>query len=106
MTPDLRDKWIAVLTSGDYRQGRGALVTITTLGLTYCCLGVLRDIANLEDGRSAYDDGQSLTSEQLGEYGLKLVDHHHLVTLNDGDVTRKIKVQTFNQIATWIGENL
>jgi hypothetical protein len=38
----VRDKWVAALRSGAYRQGRGLLRSSTD---EYCCLGVLCELA-------------------------------------------------------------
>ena len=39
----LRDRWVAALRSGDYKQGRVYLHN--SEGDTWCCLGVLCDVA-------------------------------------------------------------
>jgi hypothetical protein len=36
---------VAALRSGDYRQGRQRLRSVDEAGFTYCCLGVLCDVA-------------------------------------------------------------
>jgi hypothetical protein len=43
MNRELRDKWVAALRSGEYKQARGWL---SHKG-GYCCLGVLCDVAGL-----------------------------------------------------------
>ena len=40
MDPDIKSKWVADLTSGEYKQGRRWL---RDKGDQYCCLGVLCD---------------------------------------------------------------
>lgn len=40
-TKKFKDKWIAALRSGKYKQGRGQL---RSLNNNYCCLGVLCDV--------------------------------------------------------------
>jgi hypothetical protein len=45
MNPAIRDRWVKALTSGDYKQGSGAL----RRGDEFCCLGVLCDLA-VRDG--------------------------------------------------------
>lgn len=44
LTCDLRDLWVAKLRSGDYSQGRAALLKCGA----YCCLGVLCEAAGIE----------------------------------------------------------
>lgn len=45
MSPEIKGKWVQALRSGDYRQGKGRL----RVGETYCCLGVLCELA-VQDG--------------------------------------------------------
>lgn len=42
MNPEIKEKWLTALRSGDYVQGRQYLQTAQG---TFCCLGVLCDIA-------------------------------------------------------------
>jgi hypothetical protein len=44
MQSDLKQKWIEALRSGEYKQGKGGLVTYTNEEPFYCCLGVLCDL--------------------------------------------------------------
>lgn len=50
MDQTLKTKWLAALRSGHFKQTTGALKTVdTTTGETrYCCLGVLCEIAGLQ----------------------------------------------------------
>lgn len=43
MVPEVKAAWVAALRSGNYRQGNGTLHNIGQN--TYCCLGVLCDLA-------------------------------------------------------------
>lgn len=50
MNPEVRGRWLAALRSGDYRQGHGKLRrdhdrSEDDPGTTYCCLGVLCEVA-------------------------------------------------------------
>lgn len=45
MNPEIKQKWVAALRSGNYRQGKGKLRTHDD---RFCCLGVLCDIAERE----------------------------------------------------------
>lgn len=46
MNSDVKELWIAALTSGEYEQGQRALCRIGMDGQKYwCCLGVLCDLA-------------------------------------------------------------
>ena len=43
MNPEIKQQWVAALRSGEYRQGKYMLHNVDEN--TYCCLGVLCDLA-------------------------------------------------------------
>ena len=43
MNPEIKQQWVAALRSGEYRQGKHVLHNVDEN--TYCCLGVLCDLA-------------------------------------------------------------
>lgn len=45
MKQELVDEWLRRLRSGDYQQGHQKLCRMTDSGPTFCCLGVLAEIA-------------------------------------------------------------
>ena len=47
MNPEIKEQWTTALRSGEYKQGKGHLHQKGENGLpdTYCCLGVLCDLA-------------------------------------------------------------
>ena len=45
MNKEVKALWIAALRSGEYKQGKGSLHLVNPSGETYCCLGVLCDLA-------------------------------------------------------------
>lgn len=47
MNQEIKNKWIAALKSGEYKQGKGRL---RNLDNTFCCLGVLCDLHSKETG--------------------------------------------------------
>lgn len=47
MKPEIKQKWVEALRSGDYQQGTGQL---RNLSHDYCCLGVLCDLHSKETG--------------------------------------------------------
>lgn len=58
MDAKLKRKWLKALRSGEYRQGRGQLVTGD--GKNFCCLGVLADVMGCEWQESEMDCDSSL----------------------------------------------
>lgn len=44
MNQKIKEKWVAALRSGEYKQAAGALKVDRKEGPTYCCLGVLCDL--------------------------------------------------------------
>lgn len=58
MNPEIKARWVAALRSGKYQQGRRVLRN----GDSYCCLGVLCELA-LEDGivTATIDEHTSVT---------------------------------------------
>lgn len=56
MNPEVKEKWINALCSGQYEQAVGAL----TIDEGYCCLGVLCDLHQQEtgSGKWVYDHNQ------------------------------------------------
>jgi hypothetical protein len=59
MNTEIKEEWVRRLRSGEYQQGHGRLTKIKPDGVkTYCCLGVLCEMA-VEAGivASSIDDG-------------------------------------------------
>lgn len=118
MEPEWKEKWIAALRSGEYKQGYGRLCTIKDGSREYCCLGVLCDVV----GATWYDDGGTSIAEFDTDrnsiflprsierlVGLKMDgeddDPGPLVGMNDG-WGENDKPQSFAVIAQWIEDNL
>ena len=108
MNPKLKEKWVAALRSGKYKQGQFALKDAHN---TYCCLGVLHEIA---DG--SFDDLPengllpNTTAKLAGLTGTKPNCIYEEVSLRNPQrklaILNDDKGYDFNQIATWIEENL
>ena len=63
MDPTIKARWVAALRSGDYNQGHGRLHTKENGISSFCCLGVLCDLANKENIVSEIIEVPSLASE-------------------------------------------
>jgi hypothetical protein len=124
MDPAVKEKWIEALRSGDYEQGKGAL----SIAGTYCCLGVLCDLAvkdgvsiivseeesALGKGKVFYDGRADLPPKSVADWafpghdrdkwtvdGLWHIDmDHHLPHLNDA------QNWSFEQIADLVEQKL
>ncbi len=79
MKVDIKENWIAALTSGEYEQARGSLIDNTEGQSHYCCLGVLCDLAVKEgvEGVRIQEDGNGARHVQT------LDDRDEWVTVED-----------------------
>jgi len=98
MDAKLKRKWLKALRSGEYRQGRGKLVS--ERGTNFCCLGVLADVMGCEWQPDANEfssmlvpilpgarkplasDGDEMLDEK--RIGLSSAKQNKLAELNDG----------------------
>lgn len=96
MKKELRDAWTAALRSGEYKQGKYALFPQRA---SYCCLGVLSVVADLDFGAIFAPNGKTYRYPSPEE-GLSDGDSNTLQNLND------VKGYTFPQIADWIEQNI
>jgi hypothetical protein len=105
MKKEWKDKWVAALRSGDYKQGYFDLVDLDN---EYCCLGVLCDIVSTskpvdgnwtEFNESMWNNGliPDIVGDTTGLDDSK--DHHTLVKFNDHNKF------SFNDIADYIEEH-
>ena len=101
MNADVKQKWVAALRSGQYKQGRGRLRQEDK----YCCLGVLCDLSPIGTWESVesgivYFGADVLTPNAVDEwaclYGSQIAT---LATLND-------EGKSFSEIADYIEANL
>ena len=92
MNPALKVKWIEALRSGKYRQGHNLLHNAANN--TYCCLGVLLDVASItyspDNGEKKRGDGYKKIRELVR--GENVV---HLAIMNDNG-------ESFSKIADYI----
>lgn len=64
MNPEVKQKWIDALRSGNYEQGSEKLRTVTG----YCCLGVLCDLYSKEQGAEWEFRGLDENTHQTTDY--------------------------------------
>lgn len=86
MNRELRDKWVAALRSGEYKQIRGRMYGGPNECMTcYCCLGVASKIVGFDPFK-------------------EIENYRKLIYLNDG--INGERAHSFGEIADWIEENL
>lgn len=111
-----RKRWIEALRSGNYKQGKNRLCTLTADDPYYCCLGVayeiFKDQFGIEtidyhsvrryDGEAAYIKHRVLQNAlgiaQNGQFQEPIHGRYSLVSLNDDGFT-------FEEIADIIEKN-
>lgn len=71
MNQEIKQRWVAALRSGQYKQGRYMLRSKDDC---FCCLGVLCDLM-VQDGKAEW-----VTEKKVGDRTMKTVD----VTCGDG----------------------
>ena len=99
MDKELKEKWVAALRSGHYKQGKDWL----RVGDTFCCWGVLRDLIDPADK----EDRRCLPARHMVAAGLPpFFDTSKLESMNDGVGEWNGNQQNFAQIADYIERNL
>lgn len=120
MKPEIKEKWVKALRSGEYKQGSSALRTVIHNDERFCCLGVLCDLYSIEhkkDEWSLKEGGGSYNHNGSGGYpSQKVLDWAGLycsagdfVTIGDDNETLASMNDlgyTFKEIATAIEEQL
>jgi hypothetical protein len=107
MKPDIKERWIKALRSGEYKQTAGRL----DRNGSYCCLGVLCELlkdespyftkTSIENGKICYGDSWStLNAEQLDYADIDIAASDILIKMND------TFVKSFYEIADYIEDNL
>lgn len=121
MDPELKERWLEALRSGDFAQGYSRL-KYTPFGgsSSYCCLGVLSELCGIPQETDNWDGearfvfpgsmGHSFIemppSEWLESKGISREQSKMLADMNDGSGTFDGEQQSFDLIADWIGDNL
>lgn len=112
MNPDLKGPWLEALRSGEYLQGPGALRRDSAAGVSFCCLGVLSEVAvaagkvvftpmtGYKAPGDAYHCDAMPSSEMNRVFGITDGTAGALAGMNDTDG------KSFAEIADWVEENL
>lgn len=102
LTKEQKDKWVAALRSGEYKQGKGYLHENSSN--TYCCLGVLCETLEFERiegcGQISYyidSNGEYFNANLYDTYN---IEENYLIDLNDEAHA------SFTEIADWIEEKV
>ena len=112
MNPQIKQKWVSALRSGDYQQGRNYLRTDNG----FCCLGVLCDLYGKENNVewNFVNNGHNYEFEEFESYlpssvrkwagveGYNFLVNNGTETLSELNDTGS----TFEQIADFIEEHL
>jgi len=117
MKQDFRDKWVAALRSGEYKQGSGSLHVVNGDTHEWCCVGVACDVLIgmgatiphglvFEDGNVYHYDAQC---EMVSYASAIMIGLEHgklrtLAAMNDGD--NELLPSTFMEIADYIEKEL
>ena len=116
MNKKVKQKWIAALESGDYKQGKNFLKNKNK----FCCLGVLCDLYAKETGKGKWNNRNRFTDEKddigdsqtltLGVMEWAGLDEANPSFKLDDDITslanENDKGRSFKHIAVLIEENL
>jgi hypothetical protein len=113
MDKEIKEKWLAALRSGDYKQGQYALKRVDDVGNTsYCCMGVLACIVGKENKMENNDFYNDNVYEELAQITRGPGDwssiKSHEYTHKDGSIkhlaTHNDSGDTFLEIADIIEE--
>lgn len=110
---EFKEKWIAALRSGDYKQGSSYLCLIENGPPEYCCLGVACHVAGIPNDKMnerQLIDRKWKTGKVVPDILRGLISNNPIVdtltTMNDGDFFPRRGQKSFSEIADWIEENL
>lgn len=111
MKQTVKRKWVSALRSGEYKQTKGKIRNGNQYGMTYCCLGVLSDLAvkaGVCTQKEAFCGNEHVLAVKVMNWaGLELpnpeiphIDHARISYLND------TLGYSFDKIADEIQRNL
>lgn len=101
MNKELKNKWVAALRSGSYRQTQHKLRRMGDSGVSYCCLGVLACVSGQHFPGSSVFKARSLYSgDALDLLNGDRAMNDKLSAMNDGGGL------SFAEIADWIEKNV
>ena len=84
MDPDVKKIWLKALRSGEYKQAKRAMCRVDGEGAySFCCLGVLADVAIAADWHLVEELGTHRLGTSLGESFVMSDDDLEKVGLSD-----------------------
>lgn len=103
MKADLKEKWVAALRSGNYKQGKNVLKR----NGAYCCLGVLCEVAG--DAKLDHDGNMVRSFNSMNIYGevnpyLGLSGRLQKVLASHNDGSENKTQKNFKEIADLIDD--
>lgn len=109
MNKEIKEKWVAALRSGEYKQAEGILYDPKQR--SYCCLGVLCKIVEGHNPTDAdtCDEGEYLAYDIIEKIELPHETQRKLAKMNDGSGifdSETIHPHSFSEIADYIERNL
>ena len=87
MNKVVKNKWVAALNSGNYKQGAGKLKYGNQSGTFHCCLGVLSELAVKEgvvSKKEAFSKDAAFPCEQVCDWAELTDEDPYLKSLSDG----------------------
>jgi hypothetical protein len=95
MDPASKDKWVAALESGVYRQGQGGLFDDITN--SFCCLGVKAEIdGHKRDGRFFRIHGDNYSCYLAENYEKGLQEHGYFIGFALSSMNRFVSLAELN----------
>jgi hypothetical protein len=111
MNPEIKQKWVDALRSGEYKQGRGSLRQKHEGGdATYCCMGVLACLLGEPEEAMGSSFIYSKSDFASGKYQVrKCHEDDHVPNARDRwtlSYFNDKEDRSFLEIADWIEANL
>ena len=97
MNPEIKERWLDALRSGEYQQGQNRLRQTKGDTVTYCCLGVLCDLHRKMTGLGQWDDDDYVVSTgHMRSFLPDLVQYWADLNSNDPIIPSGAALSSFN----------